>query len=203
MFSKRTMRTDYNGISFSLAWFDNKLQRWNTYFRKFNLRVNGSKNNFRLCGEYSQNLYFDEKINLKENDCKLMIFAIPCDISFKTIFEGFENNELDFILFKDIFILSKKEWAIYSPNLKYFKESYVRLRGNCGEEVDLPTDNILQIKIYDPYYYGRTCNEKEKEIRKHIFGDQNGILSITLPKIEVPLKNIPDWCICVDKEKKE
>ena len=47
MFSKRVMKTDYNGISFSLAWFDNKLQRWNTYFRKFNLRLNGSKNNFR------------------------------------------------------------------------------------------------------------------------------------------------------------
>jgi hypothetical protein len=105
---QRGNETTYNGMSFSLAWFDYKLQIWKTYYRKFNL----SFKHRRLHGEYSQNLYFDEKMKLKENDCKFMIYSVPSDTSYSKIFEGFENNNLDFILFKDIFILDKQQWGI-------------------------------------------------------------------------------------------
>ena len=192
----RGKNTEYNGMSFSLAWFDHKIQIWKTYYRKFNL----SFKHRRLHGQYSQNLYFDEKMNLKENDCKFMIYSVPTDTSYGKIFEGFENNNLDFILFKDIFILDKQQWAIYSPNLKYFKQSYVRLRGEKGEN-SLPTDNQLQIKIYDPYH-GRTENKQLKDLRHHLthHRDDDGILGITLPNFEIPIKNLPDWCI-IEKEK--
>ena len=192
----RGKNTEYNGMSFSLAWFDYKTTCWKTYYRKFNL----SFIHRRLNGQYSQNLYFDEKMNLKENDCKFMIYAVPSDTSYTTIFKGFENKKLDFILFKDIFILDKQQWKIYSPNLKFFKQSFVRLRGEKGDN-PLPTDNQLQIKIYDPYH-GRSENEKLKSIRHHLphLRDDEGVLGITLPTFQIPIKNLPDWCI-VKKDK--
>ena len=193
---QRGNNTEYNGMSFSLAWFDHKTQIWKTYYRKFNL----SQEHNRLVGKYSQNLYFDEKMNLKENSCKFMIYTVPSDTKYTKIFKGFEENNLDFILFKDIFVLDSQQWKIYSPNLKYFKQSYVRLRGEKGEN-PLPTDNQLQIKIYDPYH-GRGENEQLKNIRQHLphLGDDEGVLGITLPTFQIPVKNIPDWCI-VEKEK--
>ena len=181
---------EYNGASFSLAWFDHKTQSWKTYYRKFDLSIMYN----RLNGKYTQNLYFDEKMSLKDNDCKFMIYAVPKDITFKKIFDGFEKNNLDFILFKDIFVLEKEQWAVYSPNLKFFKQSYVRLRGEKGEN-SLPTDNQLQIKIYDPYH-GRSDNERIKNIRHHLVPDDDGVLGITLPVFEIPLKNLSDWVIC-------
>ena len=94
-----------------------------------------------------------------------MIYTVPSDTKYTKIFKGFEENNLDFILFKDIFVLDSQQWKIYSPNLKYFKQSYVRLRGEVNKN-SLPTDNQLQIKIYDPCN-GRTENKEIKNLRNN------------------------------------
>jgi len=173
---QRGEHKEYNGMCFSLAWFDYNSDSWKTYFRKFDLSIKHR----RLTGEYSHNLYFDEQISLKDNDCKFMLYAIPKEITFETIFNNFEKNNLDFILFKDIFILDKKQLAIYSPNLKYFKESFIRLRGGGKEK--LPTNNQLQIKIYKP-------KESNHEFRNHIFPEKKCI-GITTPIFQIPLENL-------------
>ena len=141
--------TSHNGMSFSLAWFNNN--SWKTYYRKFHLSFNKKlyiKEKKILNGQYPQNLYFDEKINLK--DCKFMVYAVPTDISYKKISDGFKNNNFDFMLFKDTFILDKSKWDIYSPNLKFFKNSLIHLYGKSNNQLQVTiykTQDILRVTL--------------------------------------------------------
>ena len=52
----RGIKTDYNGIVFSLAWKEDGI--WKTFYRKFHLKIMGRV----LIGEFPSNLHFNEKL---------------------------------------------------------------------------------------------------------------------------------------------
>ena len=163
-FDRRNIaKTDYNGISFSLAWL--KDDQWKTYYRKFHLCYR----RHMLIGQYPQNLYFDEEFDFKQGDFQFMIYGIPSDTKYKKIIEEFKKNNFDFLLFKKTFILKKKNIDFYSPNLKFFKDAYIRLYHHTHQ---------LQIKIY----------KSSRPPSPDTFG-------ITLPIIHIPIKNIPSFSI--------
>jgi len=127
----RHSQHSYNNLSFSLAWFkDNK---WKTYYRKFNL----NQRRDMIVGQYTHNLYFDEKLNIKGT--KIMIYACPLETTFNEINTNFPNQK---IVFQEIFDFTESDWKMICPNFKYFKQTYARLLGTNN------ITNRLQIKVY-------------------------------------------------------
>jgi len=175
-------KKNYNGIAFSIAWLcDGK---WKTYYRKFNLRFR-RKN--LLVGSYAQNLYFDEKINLENESCQFMIYGVPFDMEYTTVQESFKNNKFDIFLFKEIFILDKKKWDLYSPNLKFFNDTKISLTGKSHY------NNQLQIKAYiKPLPKGLLRQKKPfpKRFNSKLLVKPFPKRFITFPLMQIPIKNI-------------
>lgn len=127
----------FNNYSFCISWKMGKDGNWKTYYRKFHL-THGKYN--ILHGQYISNLYFDEDLDLNNQDIYFMIYALPIEVEYLEIENILDNNDLDKLSFYNIFILKKEEWKKRSSDLNYAKQCYVRL---INED-----DNFLQLNVY-------------------------------------------------------
>lgn len=164
---RRLPSTDYNDISFSIAW-QLKTGEWKTYYRLFHLTL-GLKT---INGQYTSNLHFDERILPEEKLFNIMIYGVSKDTTYEEIEKKFNNNDFDFLLFKEIFRLTHEELRFYLPNLKVAKKCFVRLKG-CEKK-----NNQLQISLYT----GNTPSSKQDGEIKNV--------AITLPHFQIPISNI-------------
>lgn len=166
----RGIMTDYDGIVFSLAWKENGI--WQTFYRKFHLQNKGKV----LNGQYTSKLHFKEKLKLNEDNF-IMIYGVPKDINYKTIKRNFEEQNLGFLIFKEIFIISEEDIKFYLPNLNIKTNWSLRLKGLANKK------NVLQIDMEKSTY----------------FGDEYS-LKITLPRFSFDIKYICDFCL-ITKDK--
>ena len=120
---------DLNGISYSLAWSNNS--PWKTYYRRFTLK----RLKKYIIGQYLQNLFFDEIIDLNF-PCRIMIYGVQKDIDFSVIKTGFKNNDYSFIVFSEIFEIKKENIRFELQNLKKIP---IRLTNN---------NHHLQLQLY-------------------------------------------------------
>ena len=164
--NNRNVSCMHNNIVYSIAWKKNG--NWITLFRKFDLRI--LRRNL-LRGEFSSNLHFEDILD-KENGNSVMIYGVPANIEYKVIDDNFKTQSFDFLLYKEIFILAKKDVDFYLPNLKYKMNWHARLNGTINKK------NTLQLKLY-----------KSRQLTHKDAADK---IVITLPifNIEDPKNNI-------------
>jgi len=163
----RNILTDYNGLMFSLAW--KKDGKWETFFRKFHLEWNDKM----LKGKYPSNLHFNESLNLTENNC-IMIYGVPKDLKYEMVKKNFEEENLEFLIFKEIFIIGEIDIKFYLPNLKYKVSWSVRLNGVINKK------STLELEMY-----------KKKQLP---FTEDKPELAIMLPRFYLDIKDISDFC---------
>jgi hypothetical protein len=169
-----------NGISYSIAFW--KGGEWKTYYRKFKvqyLRHNAS--HIRVSGKYSQDLYFDEVL-CKENN-KFMIYAVPSATHNREIQKIFKEDNLDSLLFKEIFELDKLKLDNCIRDLGFLPHSYIRIiNENCE----------LRLKIYS--YKNRLPKNLESQFEEKFL--------VTFPEFTLINNKIPSWCI-IEKPKSD
>ena len=156
----------HNNMTFSIAWKKNG--KWVTLFRKFNLRI--VRRNL-LKGEFSSNLHFEDILD-QENGNSMMIYGVPENTDYEVIDANFKTQSFDFLLYKEIFVLSKKDIEFYLPNFKYNMDWHARLNGTINKK------NTIQLKL---------CKS-----RQLTHADTEDKIVITLPifNIEEPKNNI-------------
>ena len=125
----------HNNITYSIAWKQGG--KWKTLFRKFELQI--LRRNL-LKGEFSSNLHFEDILD-KENGNSIMIYGVPGDMDYKIIDDNFKGQSWDFLLYKEIFIFTKKDVDFYLPNLNCKTNWYVRLNGTINKK------NSLQLTL--------------------------------------------------------
>ena len=125
----------HNNITYSIAWKQDG--KWKTLFRKFELQI--LRRNL-LKGAFSSNLHFEQKLDINEGNT-IMIYGVQKDTEYKTIDENFNAESLDFLIYKEIFVMTKKDVDFYLPNLNCKTNWYVRLNGSIHK------NNSLQLTL--------------------------------------------------------
>jgi hypothetical protein len=156
--------TNYNNNSFSIAWKIGPDGQWKTYYRKFHLQLCKYK---ILRGQYISNLYFDEDLDLDNQDIYFMIYAMAQSTPYSTIKDSLNKNSFEKMNFYNIFILKKQEWAKYRVDLKFSKKCNLHL---INEE-----NNLLEIQAY-------------KGASTHMRNEN--VYGITLPSFRIKLNSI-------------
>ena len=125
----------HNNINYSIAWKQDG--KWKTLFRKFELQI--LRRNL-LKGTFSSNLHFEQKLDIDKGNT-IMIYGVPKGTEYKIIDENFNAESLDFLIYKEIFVLTKKDVDFYLPNLNFKTKWYVRLTGSIHKK------NSLQLTL--------------------------------------------------------
>ena len=100
----------HNNLTYSIAWKQDG--KWKTLFRKFELQI--LRRNL-LKGAFSSNLHFEQKLDINEGNT-IMIYGVQKDTEYKTIDENFNAESLDFLIYKEIFVMTKNCLLYTSPS---------------------------------------------------------------------------------------
>lgn len=154
----------HNNLTYSIAWKQDG--KWKTLFRKFELQI--LRRNL-LKGAFSSNLHFEQKLDINEGNT-IMIYGVQKDTEYKIIDENFTAESFDFLAYKEVFVLTKKDIDFYLPNLNSKTNWYVRLYGSIHKKnslqltlcksrqltrTDLGTKIVITLPIFTIEYFNK------------------------------------------------
>lgn len=125
----------HNNITYSIAWKQG--EKWKTLFRKFELHI---LHRNLLKGNFSTNLHFEQELDKNEGN-SIMIYGVQKDTEYKVIDNNFSAGSFDFLVYKEIFVLTQEDINFYLPNLNCKANWHVRLKGTIN------TKNSLQLTL--------------------------------------------------------